>query len=449
MSSKRDLVEAHSFNRRRLVTAFVSGAPGGREMEPTRYGRALVGGLVLAAMVVAGAAVSGFLKPTVPSGWLDGDLVIGKSSGSRFVAYKGTLYPVINATSARLILATDGTMKVDFVPDDKIAAQHQGAPIGIPGAPDTLPAPGRLIATGWTACTNAGQGIKVRVAQRPAATPAPRAAFLVSADGEDFVVAGQHRYPVPTGADRAATLRALGLDGEAPRTVPGQWLDLFALGSPLGPFRVPGQGRHVGTAVRGLDTVGTPVQVNGRPYVLGTRGHLLRLTDFAWTMYRSAGPGAVDPVQLSAGEATRLATAAGDRPYPEDWPEQDVSAYSSPTEPCALLTRGQAPGGTLAVPRGTQATTSGSGIVRAVQAGHGALVRATTANVLDVGQVYLLDASGTSYAVGNKGGEQPAKVALGYADVTPVPVPQAWVDLFADGPQLDYGQIQQVVGSDQ
>ncbi len=48
MSSKKDLVEAHSFNRRRLITAFVSGAPGGREVEPVRYGRTLVGGLVLA-----------------------------------------------------------------------------------------------------------------------------------------------------------------------------------------------------------------------------------------------------------------------------------------------------------------------------------------------------------------------------------------------------------------
>ena len=59
MSSKRDLVEAHSFNRRRLVTAFVSGAPGGREVEPVRYGRTLVGGLVLALLIVAGAAVGG------------------------------------------------------------------------------------------------------------------------------------------------------------------------------------------------------------------------------------------------------------------------------------------------------------------------------------------------------------------------------------------------------
>ena len=140
MSSKKDLVEAHSFNRRRLVTAFVSGAPGGREVEPVRYGRTLVGGLVLAGLVVAGAAVSPLLtQQKLPDDWNQKGLVVGKESGSRFVASKGRLYPVINTTSARLVLGGEGDFKVNFVPDDKIAQQKQGKTIGIPGAPDLLP----------------------------------------------------------------------------------------------------------------------------------------------------------------------------------------------------------------------------------------------------------------------------------------------------------------------
>ena len=56
MATKKDLVEAHAFSRRRLVTAFVSGAPGGREVEPVRPGRVLIGGVALSVLLLAGAA---------------------------------------------------------------------------------------------------------------------------------------------------------------------------------------------------------------------------------------------------------------------------------------------------------------------------------------------------------------------------------------------------------
>ena len=61
MATKKDLVEAHAFSRRRLVTAFVSGAPGGREVEPVRPGRVLIGGVALSVLLLAGAAIAGFL----------------------------------------------------------------------------------------------------------------------------------------------------------------------------------------------------------------------------------------------------------------------------------------------------------------------------------------------------------------------------------------------------
>ena len=71
MSTKRDLVEAHAFSRRRLVTAFVSGAPGGREVEPNRPGRAIIGGVALAILLVAGAAIAGVFSPRTPANWRD------------------------------------------------------------------------------------------------------------------------------------------------------------------------------------------------------------------------------------------------------------------------------------------------------------------------------------------------------------------------------------------
>jgi hypothetical protein len=63
MATDKDLVDAYAFSRRRLVTAFVSGAPDGREVPPARPGRTLVGGLALAVLLVAGAAIVSVLAP--------------------------------------------------------------------------------------------------------------------------------------------------------------------------------------------------------------------------------------------------------------------------------------------------------------------------------------------------------------------------------------------------
>ena len=82
MATKRDLVEAYSFSRRRLVTAFVSGAPGGREVEPTRPGRTIVGGLALAVLLVAGAAIAGVFAPKDPEDWTKPGLIVSKETGA-------------------------------------------------------------------------------------------------------------------------------------------------------------------------------------------------------------------------------------------------------------------------------------------------------------------------------------------------------------------------------
>jgi hypothetical protein len=66
MTTNQDLVEANSFSRRRLVTAFVSGAAGGHEIGPTRPARTIVGGLALAVLVVGGAGIARVVSPSVP-----------------------------------------------------------------------------------------------------------------------------------------------------------------------------------------------------------------------------------------------------------------------------------------------------------------------------------------------------------------------------------------------
>lgn len=452
MSSKRDLVEAHAFNRRRLVTAFVSGAPGGREVEPVRYGRTLVGGLVLALMVLAGAAVSGYLKPAVPESWLDRGLVVGKTSGSRFVAFEGVLYPVINTTSARLILSQDGQMPVTFVPDDRINAEEQGPTIGIPGAPDTLPDPSELIGSGWIACTDTerlGQGIDVTLRDPEAVEADTGGALLVVQEGDEYVLSGGYRYSVPADDQRTPVLRALGLDGEAPVEVPGLWVDLFPEGGPLVPFSVPDSGTRVETGVIGLDEVGQPLRIDGRPYVLLAEDELVALTDFAAALYLASGDWeGRDDLEVASAEVTDLETVTdpGRLPYPDTWPEAAVTPYAAPGSPCVRLTTDadesdtsagdDAPTVELATARTDSVLPTTSDVTRDVTVGTGALVSAWNGGPLDGGAPFLIDPTGTSYALGEADTREQTMAALGYAGVEPVPVPLAWIDLFADGPLL-------------
>lgn len=442
MASKRDLVEAYTFNRRRLVTAFVSGAPGGREVEPVRHGRTLVGGLVLAVLMVGGAALSGQLKPTVPSDWLDSGVVIGKESGARFVAFKGTLYPIINTTSARLLAAPDGKVGITFAPDSLIAKQPQGPTIGIPGAPDALPAPDSLTQTGWTACADNFSDVKVRLAERPGAANSPHGALVVRAAGTTgtFVVAGNRRYPVSS-QYLSSTLRALGLDGENVRQVPGTWLDLFPLGTTLKPFAVPGAGSPSGLG-HGLGQVGTPLRVDGRPYVVARHG-IVALNEFSYAVYRSAGTGAqIQPQTVHTGDLAGVPSVGGT--VPEDWPTGQVRGLPG-ADFCALLHThpGTAATVSLATPTTSDAlATRKAGRSASVQSGHGALVHAVSGGVMSSdgnesgNTLFLIDATGTRYAVGDKGASLDPQKRLGYADVTPAAVPDAWMDLFTDGPAL-------------
>ena len=119
MATKKDLVEAQSFAKRRLTTAFVAGAPGGREVEPHQPMKAIIGGIALSIVLVVGSLAFGWFKGSLPTKWGDDKLIIGKQSGARYVSIKDTLHPVINTTSARLLIPSSkfSVITVDDVVD--------------------------------------------------------------------------------------------------------------------------------------------------------------------------------------------------------------------------------------------------------------------------------------------------------------------------------------------
>ena len=458
MATKKDLVEAYSFSRRRLVTAFVSGAPGGREVEPSRPGRTIVGGIALAVLLAAGAAIAGVFAPRTPDDWHQPGLIISKETGAAYVileADQDELRPVINTTSAKLILG-DGS-EPTLISQDTIDDQRIGDDIGIFGAPASVPTASLLINSGWTACTGDRRGIALRVADRPDVTPVPGSGVTVTNRGQLFVVAqsdptgpgagGTYLYPVPKqkapGIDQTDVLlsQVQMADQTNAVHVPREWLNLFPVAAPLdwSAFDLRGYGDPPDQPLPGdaeRARVGDVLETADGDHLLVTGGGPVQLSAFAAKVYLNVvlpSGELAKPIRVSRAPSVGF----GDDEFLTDtrWPADLPQPLG--TDPCAQLTaeRGQQPVAQLASPgAGSAVGAVGEGEKEiVVDPGRGAYVLSGGWSGEAVGATpYLVDAKGRADPlVGSD-----AATLLGYADVAAPVVPDTWVELFSCGVQL-------------
>lgn len=318
MATKKDLIEAQGFSRRRLLSAFTGGAPGGKELDPAKPLRAVVAGVALTVGVILVGVFWGIMQPGLPGDWQNNRLIIATDTGARYVSVEGTLYPVINTASARLLIPA-GEFKVVRTDQSALDGIPVGASIGILGAPDDLPAPSALINSSWTACIDDSTGTAVSLSDNPIAAASNGAGTVVQRGDELFVVADGLRHAVPAD-DANAVLRAVGLGTSDVYEVDGRWLNLFDPGADLEPIRL----NAVGASVPGTDlTAGTIVHVQGSPaderYVALATGELARLSPLAYQLYLlGSGQEAGAEEEVSPAEVANVPTvpnAGGD-----DWP---------------------------------------------------------------------------------------------------------------------------------
>lgn len=444
MSTKRDLVEAHSFSRRRLVTAFVSGAPGGREVEPVRPGRTLVGGLALAILMVAGAAIAGIFVKRTPQDWLEPGLIIAKDTGTPYVILPDDddgdpeLRPLDNNTSAKLIFGSD--LEPKTVADEDIAAESIGNDIGIFGAPAALPAPEQLINGGWTACTNDEQATLLRLADDPGADIAAGRSLTVQEDGKLFLLVdgsdeATYKFELPDDeGDADNILDGLGATNSAGALeVSQEWLNLFPAGPPLTEDSFvleKGEIDYV-DEIQGLDgdaSVGDVVKTDAGTFLLTVDGPVL-LTGFAEAVY-------VEVSDEEVREASSMDKGRAELNYPATWPAGDVPPIDG--DPCVRLEpqAGEQPTVRLAEGSSTQALpeddVDAGKYDAVVQPGRGAFVLSAGFEDSAGGQPYVVDAKGDRYLL--KGPD--ASTNLGY-DTSDAPiVPDTWMALFGCGVQL-------------
>ncbi|WP_066942786.1 type VII secretion protein EccB [Streptomyces lushanensis] len=280
MASRRDELNAYTFAKRRTVAAFLQPSPTGTEEGAPRPLRAVVPGLVVGALVLAGFGAWGMFKPSAPKDWAapNTHVIVGKDSTTRYVVLntpgkekkdQTLLHPVLNLASARLLL-TPQQGKVIQVPDKILDAGRppRGPVLGIPYAPDRLPSDTEAAkAKRWAVCEQPGGGEGASV---------QKAAFILAerdlsrtegkhrlTGGQVLYVQGQQdrarflvdatgiKYPIgETAADEGHLTDAL-VGNRLPQAVTDDWLATLHTGSPITFPTIPG-------------TVGAPADVEGQ-----------------------------------------------------------------------------------------------------------------------------------------------------------------------------------------
>ncbi|MBB5152474.1 type VII secretion protein EccB [Saccharopolyspora phatthalungensis] len=456
MHSRSDQVQAHSFMTARLVAALVRAEPDMATPPLRRTPVGMVIGFMLAVLIVAGFAVVSMIWPGGATQWTQpGTLVVEKETGTRYVLANGVLHPVYNLASARLLLGAK--MTVASTPQASLAGVPRGTPIGIIGAPDSLPDP-QSAGGSWLVC--AGSTMDQSGSTRPVlslgigspadAPPIPddRAVLVRVADGTDYLAWHGRRLKVTA----PWVGRALGYSDNAAIRVRDAWVNALPAGPDLGALQVPGQGQPGPVLDGDPSSVGQVFVVDGvgvqdRYFVL-TRDGLLPVTKTGAAMAlgnpataAAYGGGKVTAKKLtSAALASATVLPAGDTMA--EWPPAPPDLMTD-RKPCVrAVTSGHDISQSLvAMPKSWHAApVDGPGLARtaltadriAVQPGSGMLVRTMPAPGTDGAGLYLIAEPGAKFPVA----DEKSAEALGYSASSAIGVPASLLDLLPTGPVL-------------
>ncbi|MGP4013835.1 type VII secretion protein EccB [Streptomyces sp. 4N124] len=356
---RRDELAAYTFARKRTVAAFLAPSPGGSEEGAPRPVRTVMPSLAVGIVLVIGFIAWGVIKPSAPKGWdTPGEyIIVDSDSTTRYVVLNDetssgkktkTLHPVLNYASAKLLL-DKGKGSVIEVPGkeiDKSGIPH-GATLGIPYAPDRLPAKDDAEkAKTWAVCERpaSGSGTDDAIdravfvldsddAKSLAGKVDPREAlyvkdpktdqeYLVDGKGNRFLLGG------PSGLDETTMeqLRAavIGTTSE-PQPVSQEWLRTLNEGGVITFPTVPSAGAT--TAVQGLpsevSTVGQVLkaqEAQGPQYYVVLQDEIARITPFVAALLQVKD--GVDPIEVDTRDIIEANGGPADRFYADKgWPE--------------------------------------------------------------------------------------------------------------------------------
>lgn len=454
MATRRDQLHSYQFMTQRVISAFVM-----RETDPLqsplrRGVGAVFAGLMVAVVVAAGFGIAGILTKVGGDGWkTDGSVVIEKETGASFVYFDGALHPALNYASA-MLAAGRPNPTVSRVSGKSLSSAPRATTVGIPGAPNSLPAANRRIGLPWTVCAtpatdSAGRTISTT---RLAASVAPEGGRDVAEQAilvRDFELGGTYlvwhgrRFRVLDAQTSVAALFG------AASTVPvgAAWLNALPAGTDISPI-APGGAGQPSPAVPGhaIGDVLLNQTGSGPQYYLVFTDGIAPITELQKDLL--AARSQVQPTEVQAATITslprssRLNSPAGDSQPPSSPPEllrpastdQICAVTSDARATPAVRVGGTVPGLDSATP--TESTSpEGTSLADRVlvPAGRVATVRALASPTADAGPYYVVTDVGIKYPVPSGSVLQ----MLRYEPEQAVDVPASLVARIPSGPTLD------------
>lgn len=457
MRTRHEQMQAYRFVTRRIVSAMLSGEPETTELPMRRLGLALVASFVVGAIAMAAVGVYGFINPSggKPA---ENDIIIMRETGARFVFVAGQLHPVLNFTSAQLIV---GTAKAPRTMSQRsLDDVARGRPLGIEGAPDPVPAKEALLGLPWSVCAAKPAGatavrttLRVGTAPKGGTALGDQALLVTTSAGEElpmYLLAGGFRLRV----DDRTVLTALELTAASPVRVTPELLNSVPAGPNLAAAALAGAGSNSSRKVAGSAAkIGQVYRSGQQSYVLTADG-LAPIGEVMAALLTAGGGQSREVSPKDAADAL-----SNQQVEPEGFPKTKPTVQTeTDVDVCAVyrssaVTGNQASTGrTVSIEVFPVGSTHPDGADQslAVQSdglrtadrvlvpeGRGALVRGLPApGVQAQTTVHVVTDQGQSFALGT-GGEVDVKEAIGYSGVEPIPVPAAMLALIPKGPTLD------------
>ncbi len=299
-------------------------------------------GCLLAAIAIAGSAMLGLLRPQPALG--QSLIVVTRESGALYVRVNDIWHPALNLVSARLVAATAATPQL--VRESDLAHTKRGPLLGIPGAPHLVGKPLSDEESIWTVCDADGVGATTVIVgstrDAPASPDSPirplareQAVLVATPSGSPTYLLYDGRRALVDLTD-SAVLRALRIEGRAPRPVSRALLNAVPEASPLAAPRIRGTG-DAAAGLRGVP-VGSVLRIaraDGDEYYAVVAEGVQRIGRVAADLLRfSDSRGAVDPVTV-APDAIRALTIVDTLPV-ASFPEHAPTLVDGSGDLCAM-----------------------------------------------------------------------------------------------------------------